>query len=212
MKETIERITAARIVPVVKIDDPSDAIPLARALIEGGLPLAEITFRTPAAEGAIKAIAREFPQMLLGAGTLLSTEQIDRAKEAGAKFFVSPGFNETTALYCKNKGLPFIPGAVTPSEIERAISLGFDFLKFFPAQAAGGVKMIKALSAPYLGVKFMPTGGINLENLNDYLSLPSVFACGGSFMVTSELLKEKRFDLITEVCRETVNLIRGENI
>lgn len=212
MKETIERMTAARIVPVVKIDDPSDAIPLARALIEGGLPLAEITFRTPAAEGAINAIAREFPQMLLGAGTLLSTEQVDRAKEAGAKFFVSPGFNETTALYCKNKGFPFIPGAVTPSEIERAISLGFDFLKFFPAQAAGGVKMIKALSAPYFGVKFMPTGGINLENLNDYLSLPSVFACGGSFMVASELLKEKRFDLITEVCRETVNLIRGENI
>ena len=212
MKETIERMTAARIVPVVKIDDPSDAIPLARALIEGGLPLAEITFRTPAAEGAINAIARKFPQMLLGAGTLLSTEQVDRAQEAGAKFFVSPGFNETTALYCKNKGLPFIPVAFTPSEIERAISIGFDFLKFFPAQAAGGVKMIKALSAPYFGVKFMPTGGINLENLNDYLSLPSVFACGGSFMVASELLKEKRFDLITEVCRETVNLIRGENI
>lgn len=212
MKEIIERLTAARIVPVVKIDDPSDALPLARALIEGGLPLAEITFRTPAAEGAIKAIAREFPQMLLGAGTLLSTEQVERAKEAGAKFFVSPGFNETTALYCKNKGLPFIPGAVTPSEIELALSLGFDFLKFFPAQAAGGVKMIKALSAPYLGVKFMPTGGISLENLTDYLSLPSVFACGGSFMVTSELLKEKRFDLITEICRETVNLIKGEKI
>lgn len=209
MDKITERLAAARLVPVVKIENVEDALPLAQALTEGGLPLAEITFRTPAAEEAIRLIKREFPQMLVGAGTLLCPEQVERARNAGAEFFVSPGLNENTAEYCQKENIPFMPGVMTPSDIEKALSLGLSYLKFFPAESAGGTAMLKALSAPYGGVKFMPTGGISLENLADYLALPSVFACGGSFMVSGNLISSGDFDGITEICKKAVEILGG---
>lgn len=207
MKNAIDALSSARLVPVVKIEEGRDALPVAKAILDGGISVMEVTFRTPAAEKAVKEISEKLPEMFVGAGTLLSTEQVKAAKNAGAKFFVSPGFNEKTADFCKSEGLPFFPGIVTPSELERALYRGFDHLKFFPAEAAGGVKMIKALSAPYHGVKFMPTGGINLENLQNYLALPSVFACGGSFMINKKEIAKGNFESITEAVKKAVGLI-----
>ena len=207
MKNTIEALSRAKLVPVVKIEDEKDALPVAKAILNGGISVMEVTFRTPAAERSIKEISDNLPEMFVGAGTLLSKEQVTAAENAGAKFFVSPGFNETTADFCKSEGLPFMPGIVTPSELEKALYYGFDHVKFFPAEAAGGVKMIKALSAPYSGVKFMPTGGINLENLLNYLALPSVFACGGSFMINNKEIASGNFESITEAVKKAVKLI-----
>lgn len=207
MKKTIEALSSAKLVPVVKIESERDALSIAKAVLKGGISVMEVTFRTEAAEKAIKEIADSLPEMFVGAGTLLSKEQVRAAKNAGAKFFVSPGFNENTADFCKSENLPFMPGIVTPSELEKALYYGFDHLKFFPAEAAGGVKMIKAVSAPYHGVKFMPTGGINLENLLDYLALPSVFACGGSFMINQKEISSGNFESITEAVKKAVELI-----
>ena len=209
MKEIIKRLTDARLVPVVKIQNEKDALPIAEAILKGGINVMEITFRSDAAAGAIKKISDNMPEMLVGAGTLLTKEQVEAAKTAGASFFVSPGFNRNTALYCKQNGLPFIPGIMTPSELEAALFEGFDTVKFFPAQAAGGVKMIKALSAPYSGVKFMPTGGISPENICDYLSVPSVFACGGSFMIDQHSISNGDFSGITEATERAVKLINS---
>ena len=176
MNEVLEKIQKIGIVPVVVLDDAKDAAPLAKALCEGGLPCAEVTFRTAAAEESIRIMAKEFPEMLVGAGTVLTTEQVDRAVNAGAKFIVSPGLNPTVVKYCVDKGIPVTPGTSNPSDVEMAISLGLDVVKFFPAEQAGGINMIKAMAAPYTQMKFMPTGGINAKNINSYLAFDKILA------------------------------------
>ena len=170
MQELLKKVEELKIVPVVVLEDAKDALPLGQALIDGGLPVAEVTFRTAAAEESIRIMAKEFPEMLVGAGTVLTTEQVDRAVNAGAKFIVSPGLNPEVVKYCVNKGIPVTPGTSNPSDVEMAISLGLDVVKFFPAEAAGGINMIKAMAAPYTQMKFMPTGGINAKNINSYLA------------------------------------------
>ncbi len=204
ISEVMKRISAVGIVPVIKLDDEKDAVPLARALCEGGIPVAEVTFRTAQAEGAIRRIAEGVPEMLVGAGTVLTTGQVDRAVGAGARFIVSPGLNPRVVAYCREKGIPVVPGCANPSDIEAALELGLDTVKFFPAEAMGGVKVLKALSAPYGAVKFMPTGGVNAANLNDYLSMGNVVACGGSWMVKPELIAAGDFAAITALSREAV--------
>ena len=197
------------LIPVIKISDVETAVPLAKALCAGGLPAAEITFRTACAAEAIAAITKELPNMLVGAGTVLTPEQADRAVAAGAKFIVSPGLNPAVVKHCQSIGVPILPGCATPSEIEQALELGLSVVKFFPAEAAGGLPMIKAMSAPYGGVKFMPTGGINEENLLSYLNFNKIVACGGSFMVKDSLINEGKFDQITALTRAAVNKMLG---
>ncbi len=209
MHEVLKKISAIGIVPVIKIEDVSKAVPLAKALCDGGLPCAEITFRAAGADKAIRAITDALPDMLVGAGTVLTTEQVDQAVEAGAKFIVSPGLNPKVVRYCVEKGIPVTPGCANPSDIEQAIELGLDVVKFFPAEAAGGIKMIKAMSAPYGNIKFMPTGGINAKNLNDYLSFPKIIACGGSWMVSEDLIKAGEFGQITALARQAVQEMLG---
>ena len=190
------------IVPVIKIDDVADAIPLAQALIDGGLPCAEITFRTDAAEESIRQVAAKFPEMLVGAGTVLTTEQADRAIAAGAKFIVSPGFNPKVVKHCQSKNVPIFPGCITPTEIEMAIEHGLETVKFFPAEQAGGLAMIKALAAPYTKMTFIPTGGIDTSNLKKYLEFGKIVACGGSFMIKSDLAE------VTRLSKEAVALVK----
>ena len=209
MNTVLEEISKIGIVPVIKLDDAKDAVPLARALCSGGLYCAEITFRTSAAEESIKLITKEFPDMLVGAGTVLTTEQADRSINAGARFIVSPGLNPDVVKYCIDKNVPVTPGCATPSDIECALALGLDTVKFFPAEAAGGLPMIKAMSAPYTKIKFMPTGGINADNLNSYLAFPKIIACGGSFMVKDSFIKNGEFDKITELTKQAVNTMLG---
>ena len=170
MNRILEKIQKIGIVPVVVLDDPKDAAPLAEALCKGGLPCAEITFRTAAAEESIRIMTERFPDMLVGAGTVLTIEQADRARAAGARFIVSPGLNPAVVRHCMEIGIPVIPGTATPSDVEAAMGLGLDVVKFFPAEQAGGIAMIKAMSAPYTQMKFMPTGGVNAQNLNTYLA------------------------------------------
>lgn len=209
MNEVLDEIYRIGIVPVIAIDDEKAAKPLAKALLDGGINCAEVTFRTDKAEDAIRIISREFPEMLVGAGTVLTKEQVDRAVDAGAKFIVSPGLNPEIVKYCISKNVPVTPGTSNPSDVEQAISLGLDVVKFFPAEAAGGLKMIKAMSAPYSNIKFMPTGGININNLNDYLDFKKVIACGGSWMVKPEMIKNGEFDKITQMTKEAVNSMLG---
>ncbi len=209
MHDVLKKISAIGIVPVIKIEDTDKAVPLAKALCDGGLPCAEITFRAAGADVAIKAIADALPEMLVGAGTVLTTEQVDRAVAAGAKFIVSPGLNPKVVKYCVDKGIPVTPGCANPSDVEQAIELGLDVVKFFPAEAAGGIAMIKAMSAPYGNIKFMPTGGINAKNLNDYLSFSKILACGGSWMVKEDLIKAGDFEKITALAREAVEQMLG---
>lgn len=209
MNEILKSIGDYGIVPVIKIDDVENAVPLAKALCDGGLPVAEVTFRTDAAEEAIKRISENLPEMLVGAGTVLTTEQVDRAVNAGAKFIVSPGLNPKVVKYCVEKNIPVTPGCSNPSDVELAIELGLEVVKFFPAEAAGGIKMIKAMSAPYTKMKFMPTGGINAKNLNDYLSFNKILACGGSWMVSDSLINAKKFDEITALTKEAVQTMLG---
>lgn len=204
-----EKLSKYRVVPVIKLDNTEDAVPLAAALIAGGLPCAEITYRTAAATESIRRVAAEFPQMLIGAGTVLTAEQADSAMEAGAAFIVSPGLNPDTVKHCLERGYPVIPGVMTPSEIELALSLGLDTLKFFPAEAAGGLKMIKAVSAPYGMLRFMPTGGISPANLREYLSFDKIIACGGSWMVPPDAVKNKDFKTIERLTAEAVGLAEG---
>lgn len=212
MNEVLEKIQKIGIVPVVVLNDAKDAGPLAKALCAGGLPCAEVTFRTDAAAESIKIMTTEYPNMLVGAGTVLTTEQVDRAVEAGAKFIVSPGLNPKIVKYCIDKNIPITPGTANPSDIEAALELGLDVVKFFPAEAAGGLKMIKAMSAPYVNMKFMPTGGINADNLTTYLDFPKIIACGGSWMVNSQLVAEGKFDEIEALTREAVNNMLGFQI
>lgn len=208
MEELIKKIEETGVIPVVKIDDAKDALPLANALKNGGLCCAEITFRTDAAEESIRLIAENYPDFLIAAGTVLTPEKADAAMNAGASFIVSPGFNPEVVKHCLEKRYPVIPGVCTPTEVEAAMSLGLDHLKFFPAEAAGGVKMIKAMAAPYTKIRFMPTGGINTGNLAEYLGCKAVFACGGSWMVPSDKISEGRFDEIEELTKSAVKLLR----
>lgn len=203
-----ETIQNMGVVPVVVLEDTKDAAPLAKALTEGGLPCAEVTFRTEAAEESIRIMAEQFPQMLVGAGTVLTIDQVDRAVAAGAKFIVSPGFDPEIVDYCLEKKIPVFPGCITPSEVTQAVKRGLKVVKFFPAEQFGGVATIKALAAPFTGVKFMPTGGVNAKNLESYLSFKRIIACGGSWMVSGALVKEGKFDEITELTREAVSLVK----
>lgn len=208
MNEVLEKIQEIGIVPVVVLDDVKDAAPLAKALCEGGLPCAEVTFRTAAAEESIRIMSEQFPEMLVGAGTVLTTEQVDRAVAAGAKFIVSPGMNPRIVKYCVEKGILITPGCANPSDIEQALENGLDVVKFFPAEPAGGLKMIKAMAAPYVGVKFMPTGGINQNNVRDYLAYDRILACGGSWMVKGDLVAAGEFDKIKELAAEAVEIVK----
>lgn len=208
MENLIRKISDTGVIPVVKIDNVEDALPLAEALKNGGLSCAEITFRTDAAEESIRRIAKAYPDFFIAAGTVLTPEQADAAMNAGASFVVSPGMNPEVVKYCNQKGYPIIPGVCTPTEVEAAMSLGLTYLKFFPAEAAGGVKMIKAMAAPYTKVRFMPTGGIGVKNLADYLNCKAVFACGGSWMVPSDKIAEGKFDEIEQLTREAVELLK----
>lgn len=203
----LDRILAKRIVPVVVLDKVESAEPLAEALLDGGLDIMEITFRTAAAEQSIKRIAARYPEILLGAGTLLDTDQVKRAKDAGAVFGLSPGINPATIATAKEIGLQFSPGVMTPSDIELALSLGCKLLKFFPAEVAGGVNMLKALAGPYghTGLKFIPTGGVSSANLAAYLKLPVVAAIGGSWMVDKQLINEGKWADITRITREALS-------
>ena len=207
MDGILEKIQETGIVPVVVLDDVKDAIPLAEALCEGGLPCAEITFRTEAARDAIRVMTEQFPQMLIGAGTVLTTEQAEQAREAGAKFIVSPGLNPRIVKYCVEHDILIIPGCSNASDIEIALENGLEVVKFFPAEPAGGLPMIKALAAPYRGVKFMPTGGINASNVRDYLKFPRILACGGSWMVKEDLIKAGDFQKVKELAREEVEIV-----
>ncbi|QJE97085.1 bifunctional 4-hydroxy-2-oxoglutarate aldolase/2-dehydro-3-deoxy-phosphogluconate aldolase [Luteolibacter luteus] len=202
----IERVLAKRIVPVVVLDDAGSAEPLAEALLAGGLDIMEITFRTPAAEESIRRIAKTFPEILLGAGTLLDEDQVSRARDAGAVFGLAPGLNPKIVTKAREAGLQFSPGVMTPGEVEQALSLGCKLLKFFPAEVAGGTAMLKALAGPYAhtGVKFVPTGGITSALLEAYLRLPIVAAIGGSWMVEKSLVNEGQWSEITRLTREAL--------
>ncbi len=208
MNEVLERIQEIGIVPVVVLNDAKDAEPLAQALCNGGLPCAEVTFRTDAAEESIRIMSEKFPNMLIGAGTVLTTDQVDRAVAAGAKFIVSPGLNPRIVKYCVEKGILITPGCTNPSDIEQALENGLEVVKFFPAEPAGGLKMIKAMAAPYVGVKFMPTGGINATNVREYLAYDRILACGGSWMVKGCLVDAGEFDKIEELTREAVEIVK----
>lgn len=209
MNETMNNLIAQYgVVPVVVLEDEKDALPLAEALVKGGLPVAEVTFRTAAAEGSIKVMCEAYPEILVGAGTVLSVEQVDRALKAGARFIVTPGFDEEVVDYCIANNIPVYPGTVTPSEVTKAVKRGLNICKFFPAEQYGGVSTIKALSAPFTTVKFMPTGGVSAKNLKDYLSCGKIVACGGSWMVKGDLIKAQQFDKIRELTAEAVALVK----
>lgn len=209
MKTIEEQFYDYGVVPVVVLEDAKDALPLAKALKEGGLPCAEVTFRTDAAAAAIKAMTENFPDMCVGAGTVLNAAQVDAAVEAGAQFIVSPGLNPKTVQYCLDKNVPITPGTSSPSDIEQAIELGLDVVKFFPAEQSGGLAKIKAMAAPYVNMKFMPTGGINAKNLTSYLDFNKIIACGGSWMVPGDLINAGEWDKIEQLTREAVQTMLG---
>ena len=209
MSDINERIANIGIVPVTKLNHPQrDAVPLARALYAGGVPLAEVTFRAPGADEAIRLMGQAVPEMLVGAGTVLTTGQVDAALAAGAQFIVTPGFDAELVAYCQGKGVAIYPGCTTPTDYQAALKLGLNMLKFFPAEQSGGLAKIKAMSAPFPQVKVMPTGGISLKNLNEYLSCPVVCACGGSYMAAAHLVDNQRWDEITRLCRQSVELVK----
>lgn len=208
MNEVLKKIGQTGIVPVVVLNEVKDAVPLAQSLINGGLPCAEVTFRTDAAQQSIAEISKNFPQMFVGAGTVLTTEQVDRAVDAGAKFIVSPGFNPKVVEYCLKKEYPITPGIMTPTELEMALGFGLDVVKFFPAENAGGLKMIKAMAAPYTMMKFMPTGGINPENVREYLQCDKILACGGSWMVKGDLIKSGNFSEIEKLTTQAAQIVK----
>jgi 2-dehydro-3-deoxyphosphogluconate aldolase/(4S)-4-hydroxy-2-oxoglutarate aldolase len=208
MTDLLEKLGFLGVVPVIAIERSEDAVELGRALLTGGLPCAEITFRTAAAEEAIRLISSSLPEIIVGAGTVLSVDQANRAISAGAQFIVSPGFNQKVVDWCLQNEIPVTPGVVTPTEIDMALNRGLKILKFFPAEAMGGIATLKAIAAPYGGVKFIPTGGINPKNLADYLSLPAVHACGGSWLVKSTLISAGEFTEITRLAEEALAIVR----
>ena len=208
MNKVLEEISKIGIVPVIALDHVEDAAPLAKALCDGGLPCAEVTFRTAAAEESIRLMHEAYPDMVLAAGTVLTTEQVDRAVAAGASVIVSPGFDPEIVDYCISKDIPVMPGIVTPSELAQAVKRGLTRVKFFPATAAGGIKMIKAMCAAYTNVRIMPTGGINTGNLEEFLSCDKIFCCGGSWMVKGDMVKAGEFDKIKDMTAEAVALVK----
>ena len=203
-----DKIKSFGVIPVVVLENAEDAKPLAEALVKGGLPVAEVTFRTAAAKESIRIMSENYPEMLVGAGTVLSVSQVDEAVEAGAKFIVTPGFDEEVVDYCLSKDIPVFPGVITPTEVTMAVKKGLKVVKFFPASQFGGLKTIKALSAPFGMVKFMPTGGIDASNISEYLSSDKIVACGGSWMVKGDLVKAKEFDKIEALTNEAVELVK----
>ena len=207
MSLLVQKIAALKIVPVIVVDRPQDIVPLGEVLARSGLPIAEITFRTAAAAEAIQLLRQSQPQMLIGAGTVLNQKQMEEAQRAGATFIVSPGLNPNNVRAAGSLGIPIIPGVNNPSDIELALELGLTALKFFPAEASGGIKMLKALMGPYYHVKFMPTGGITAQNIHDYLALPGVIACGGSWMVEPELIRSGNWIEIEKRARDAVALV-----
>jgi 2-dehydro-3-deoxyphosphogluconate aldolase / (4S)-4-hydroxy-2-oxoglutarate aldolase len=207
MNDVLARLGEIGLLPVIKIEREEQAVPLGRALLDGGLPCAEITLRTAAGEGAIRSIAAKIPEMLVGAGTVLSVEQAQRAVAAGARYLVSPGFDPEVVDWCLQQGVPVMPGVATPTEITTALKKGLRILKFFPAEQLGGVRMLKALADPFRDVKFVPTGGINPANLAEYLSLPNVHACGGSWMVPGKLLAQQQFSEIKQLVVQALSLV-----
>ncbi len=214
MTKTFEALSRIGVVPVITIDRPQDAVPLARALLNGGIGCAEITFRTASAEEAIQRISGECHEMLVGAGTVLTVQQAEQAIRAGAQYIVAPGFDAAVVDWCQEHGVPVLPGVATPTEINMALARGVKLLKFFPSEEIGGVRMLKALHAPYQEVQFIPTGGIKAHNLAEYLALPNVVACGGSWMATGSMISEGKFDEITRLSREAraiVHRARGES-
>ena len=205
----LDKLSLAGLVPVIAINDAEDAVPLCRALSEGGLPVAEITFRTAAAEESIRRVHEALPDVLLCAGTVLTTEQVDRAVKAGAAAIVSPGLNPVVVKYCVDRGIPVCPGTSSPSDIETALSFGLKAVKVFPAEAIGGLKLIKSMAAPYGDMKFMPTGGVNENNMLEYLAFPKILCCGGSWMVPKDAVEAKDWARITELTRSAVNKMLG---
>ncbi|MCR5008490.1 MAG: bifunctional 4-hydroxy-2-oxoglutarate aldolase/2-dehydro-3-deoxy-phosphogluconate aldolase [Oribacterium sp.] len=209
MNTIIEKLEKMLVVPVVVLDDAKDAEKLADALVEGGLPCAEVTFRTEAAEESIRIMTDKYKEMLVGAGTVLTTDQVDKAVAAGAKFIVSPGFDPEIVDYCIEKKIPVLPGVITPSEAAQAVKRGLKVVKFFPAEQFGGLTTIKALAAPYTMLRFMPTGGVSMNNLKDYLSCDKVVCCGGSWMVKGDLIRSGDFDKIARMTKEAVELAKS---
>ena len=210
MNEMEKRISEIGVVPVIKLNHPErDAIPLAKALIAGGVPVAEVTFRAAGAAVAIKAMRENFPEMLVGAGTVLTTEQVDEAMAAGAQFIVTPGMDPDIVAYCQKVGIQIFPGCTTPTDYHTAYKFGLEVLKFFPAEQSGGIAKIKAMSAPFPMFKVMPTGGISLKNLADYVKNPVIAACGGSYMVTADLIDGGKWDEITDLCKQSVEIVKA---
>lgn len=208
MNSRLEELRKTGIVPVVVIDDAEDALKLGKALLNGGIACAEVTFRTEAAEESIRILTENYPEMLVGAGTVLTIEQVKRAVNAGAKFIVSPGINPKVVKYCVDNDILIIPGTCNPTNVETALEFDLKVVKFFPAEQAGGLNYIKAISAPYTGVMFMPTGGINQNNVADYLKNDRIIACGGSWMVKKDLIKEGKFDEITRLTKEALDIVK----
>ena len=204
-----QKISEIGVVPVIKINNPErDAANLAKALCEGGIPVAEVTFRAAGADVAIRLMREACPDMLVGAGTVLTTEQVDKAISSGAQFVVTPGFDPELVAYCQEKGLPIYPGCTTPTDYHAAYKFGLKVLKFFPAEQSGCLAKIKAMSAPFPMFKVMPTGGISLKNLKEYLSCPVICACGGSYMVTADLIDNNKWDEIIELCKKSVEIVK----
>ena len=209
MNDIVNKLGDIGIIPVVAIDDADTAVSLGQALLDGGLPCAEITFRTAAAADAIKNMSTAHLDMLVGAGTVLTVEQAEQAAASGAKFIVTPGFDAKVVNWCLANNMPITPGVMTPTDINQAIAKGLSILKFFPAEAAGGVKALKAIGGPYGNLKFIPTGGINANNLAGYLALPMVHACGGSFMVKKQMIKDGEFDKIKALAETAVSIVKS---
>ena len=207
--ESMQKIFDLKLVPLVVLDDATDAVPMAKALVEGGIPVAEVTFRTDAAADVIRAMAEQVPEILVGAGTVHTVAQAQTAVEAGAKFIVTPGFQPDVVRWCVEHQVDIVPGTAVPSDIEQAISFGLSVCKFFPAEAYGGVKTLKALKGPYADIRFMPTGGVSLDNMNDYLALSNVAAVGGSCMTPSAAVKAKDWAKVTEACRTALTKVQG---
>ena len=209
MSDVNKRIEEIGVVPVIKLTNPErDAQPLADALCEGGLPVAEVTFRAAGADTAIRLMREAHPEMLVGAGTVLTTEHVDKALAAGAEFIVTPGFDGELVQYCQEKGIAIFPGCTTPTDYHAAYKFGLEVLKFFPAEQSGGLAKIKAMNAPFPMFKVMPTGGISLKNLKEYLSAPVICACGGSYMVTADLIENQKWDEIIDLCKQSVEIVK----
>ena len=209
MNEMNTKISSIGVVPVIKLNNPErDAAPLAKALCEGGVPVAEVTFRAAGADTAIRLMKEACPDMLVGAGTVLTTEHVDKAIAAGAEFIVTPGFDPEIVKYCVEKNMPIYPGCTTPTDYHAALKFGLEVLKFFPAEQSGGLAKIKAMSAPFPMFKVMPTGGIGLGNLKEYLSCPVIAACGGSYMVTADLIDNQKWDEIINLCKKSVEIVK----